>query len=145
MEDRIVEKIKNISREIFPSLVKLRRELHQYPELAFNEFKTSARIAKELKKIGIDFKKGVAKTGVAGLLNKTNQGKTVALRADMDALPVLEQTNFSYKSKNKGVMHACGHDVHMACLIGAAKKNFRARSNLFFSHPRRSIPVEQSR
>jgi amidohydrolase len=130
MEDRIVEKIKNISREIFPSLVKLRRELHQYPELAFNEFKTSARIAKELKKIGIDFKKGVAKTGVAGLLNKTNQGKTVALRADMDALPVLEQTNFSYKSKNKGVMHACGHDVHMACLIGAAKILTRLKEEL---------------
>jgi amidohydrolase len=130
MEDKIAEKIKNISNQIFPSLVKLRRELHQYPELAFNEFKTSERIAKELKKIEIDFKKGMAKTGVVGLLNKTNQGKTVALRADMDALPVVEQTNFPYKSKNKGIMHACGHDVHMACLIGAAKILTRLKEEL---------------
>ena len=128
MEDRIAEKIKNISKQIFPGLVKLRRELHQYPELAFNEFKSSERITKELSKLGIDFKKGVAKTGVVGILNIENpakggegrKGKTVALRADMDALPIIEQTNFSYKSKNKGIMHACGHDVHMTCVIGAA-------------------------
>ncbi|KPL05509.1 MAG: hypothetical protein AMJ73_00500 [candidate division Zixibacteria bacterium SM1_73] len=121
MEDRIAEKIKNISYQIFPTMVKLRRELHQYPELAFDEYKASERIAKELKKIGIGFKKGIAKTGVVGILNKVKKGKTVALRADMDALPIVEQTNFPYKSKNKGIMHACGHDVHMACLIGAAK------------------------
>ncbi|MFQ6031738.1 MAG: M20 family metallopeptidase [Candidatus Zixiibacteriota bacterium] len=121
MDGRIAEKIKNISNQIFPSLVKLRRELHRYPELAFNEYKTSEKIAKELKKLGIDSKRGVAKTGVIGVLNKGRKGKTVALRADMDALPVLEQTNFPYKSKNKGTMHACGHDVHMACVIGAAK------------------------
>lgn len=121
MENRIAEKIKNISSQIFPTMVTLRRELHQRPELAFNEHKTSERIAKELKKIGIGFKKCIAKTGVVGVLNKEKKGKTVALRADMDALPVVEQTNFPYKSKNKGVMHACGHDVHMACLIGAAE------------------------
>jgi amidohydrolase len=130
MEYKITEKIKNICNQIFPSLVKLRRELHQYPELAFQEFKTSERIVKELKKIGLDFKKGIAKTGVIGLLNKDRKGKTLALRADMDALPVLEQTNFSYKSKNKGVMHACGHDVHMACLIGAAKILTRLKEEL---------------
>lgn len=145
MENQSAEKIKKISKEIFPSLVKLRRELHQYPELAFNEFKTSERIAKELKRIGIDFKKGVAKTGVVGLLNKTKQGKTLALRADMDALPVLEQTNFSYKSKNKGVMHACGHDVHMACLIGAAKILTRLKEELpgkvkFIFQPSEEVP-----
>jgi amidohydrolase len=130
MEDRIAEKIKNISKEVFPSLVKLRRELHQYPELAFNEFKTSERIARELKKLGINFKKGIAKTGVVGVLNGNRKGKTLALRADMDALPVLEQTNFPYKSKNKGIMHACGHDVHMACLIGAAKILTRLKEEL---------------
>lgn len=145
MENQSAEKIKKISKEIFPSLVKLRWELHQYPELAFNEFKTSERIAKELKRIGIDFKKGVAKTGVVGLLNKTKQGKTLALRADMDALPVLEQTNFSYKSKNKGVMHACGHDVHMACLIGAAKILTRLKEELpgkvkFIFQPSEEVP-----
>jgi amidohydrolase len=130
MEDRIAEKIKNISKEVFPSLVKLRRELHQYPELAFNEFKTSERIARELKKLGINFKKGIAKTGVVGVLNGNRKGKTLALRADMDALPVLEQTNFPYKSKNKGMMHACGHDVHMTCLIGVAKIVTRLKDEL---------------
>jgi amidohydrolase len=130
MEEKIAEKIKNISNQIFPSLVKLRRELHQYPELAFNEFKTSERIVKQLKRIGIDFKKGIAKTGIVGVLNGNRKGKTLALRADMDALPVLEQTNFPYKSKNNGIMHACGHDVHMACLIGAAKILTRLKEEL---------------
>ena len=138
MKDRIAEKIKSISKQIFPGLVKLRRELHQYPELAFNEFKTSEKIAKELRELRIDFRKGVAKTGVVGVLNIGNpakggegrKGKTVALRTDMDALPILEQTNFSYKSKNKGIMHACGHDVHMACVIGAAKILTRLKEEL---------------
>ena len=130
MEDRIAEKIKNISKEVFPSLVKLRRELHQYPELAFQEYKTSQRIAKELKKRGVDFQTDVAKTGVVGVLNRGKKGKTVALRADMDALPVLEQTNFPYKSKNNGAMHACGHDVHIACLIGAAEILTRLKEEL---------------
>ncbi len=120
MENQIAKKIKNISNQIFPGLVKLRRELHQYPELAFNEFKTSERVTKELKKLGIQVKRGIAKTGVVGVLNVKKKGKTVALRADMDALPLLEQTDFAYKSRNKGVMHACGHDVHMTCVIGAA-------------------------
>jgi amidohydrolase len=130
MEDKVAEKIKSISKEIFPSLVKLRRELHQYPELSFNEYKTSDRIEKELKKLGVDFKKGVAKTGVVGVLNRGKKGETVALRADMDALPVLEQTNFPYKSKNNGIMHACGHDVHMTCVIGAAKILTRLKEKL---------------
>jgi amidohydrolase len=130
MEDKIAEKIKNISNQIFPSLVMLRRELHQYPELAFQEYKTSQRIATELKKLGIDFKKGVAKTGVVGVLNRGKKGKTVALRADMDALPVFEQTNFPYKSKNKRVMHACGHDVHIVCVIGTAKILTRLKEEL---------------
>jgi amidohydrolase len=145
MEDQIAEKIKNVSKEIFPSLVKLRRELHQYPEIACNEYKTSERIAKELKKLGIDVKKGIAKTGVAGVLNKGSRGKTVALRADMDALPIIEQTKFPYKSKNKGLMHACGHDVHVACVIGAAKILTRLKEELpgkvkFIFQPSEEVP-----
>lgn len=120
MLSKTTEEIKAISRKIFPKLVKLRREFHQYPELAFNEFQTSQRVVKELKKLGLQVKKNIAKTGVVGILNVKKTGKTVALRADMDALPIQEQTNFAYKSKNKGVMHACGHDVHMSCVIGAA-------------------------
>jgi amidohydrolase len=120
MDNQIAQKIKSISNRIFPSLVKLRRELHQYPELAYQEFKTSERIAKESSRLKLKVKKGVAKTGVVGILEGKKNGMTVALRADMDALPILEQTNFPYKSKNKGVMHACGHDLHMTCVIGAA-------------------------
>ncbi|NIM96880.1 MAG: amidohydrolase [candidate division Zixibacteria bacterium] len=113
-------KIKAISKGIFPRLVKLRREFHQYPELGFNEFRTSRRVTDELRKLGLQVKSGLAKTGVVGLLKGKKKGRTVALRADMDALPITEQTNFTYKSKNKGSMHACGHDAHMACVIGAA-------------------------
>lgn len=120
MAPQIAEKIKAISNRIFPKLVKLRQELHQYPELAYQEFKTSERVAKELSQLKLKVKKGIAKTGVVGILEGKKNGKTVALRADMDALPIQEQTNFPYKSKNKGIMHACGHDLHMTCVIGAA-------------------------
>ena len=120
MRDETAEAINAISKKIFPKLVKLRREFHQYPELFFTEFRTSRRVAEELRKLRIPVRTGVAKTGVVGLLTGKKKGKTVALRADMDALPIEEKTNLPFKSKNKGVMHACGHDVHTACLIGAA-------------------------
>ena len=115
------DKIKSLSRGFFPSLVKLRRELHQYPEIAYTEYKTSGIVARELKKLGLVVKTGIARTGATGLLNKNVKGKTVALRADMDALPVTEMTGLPFKSKNPGKMHACGHDVHMSGVIGAAK------------------------
>jgi amidohydrolase len=120
MHAQIAERIKVLSSKHFTRMVKLRREFHQYPELAYDEFKTAERVAKELKRLGIRVKTGVAKTGVVGVLNGKRKGKTLALRADMDALPITEQTNLPYKSKNKGLMHACGHDAHMACVIGAA-------------------------
>ncbi len=145
MEDQIGQRIKNISNQIFPGLVNLRRELHKYPEIAFNEYQTSERIAKELKKLGLDFKKGIAKTGVVALLNKRKKGRSVALRADMDALPIEEQTKFPYRSKNKGMMHACGHDVHMTCVIGAAKILTRLKDELpgkvkFIFQPSEEVP-----
>ena len=127
---QVTEKIKQISKEIYPQLVKLRRELHQYPETAFQEFKTSERIAKELKKLNLSIKTKVGKTGVVGFLVGKNKGKTVALRSDMDALPVTEQTNFPYKSKNLGKMHACGHDVNMSIVIGAATILTRLKNEL---------------
>jgi len=117
----IEQKIQSLSKKFFPYLVKLRRELHQYPEIAYTEYKTSGIVVRELKKLGLEVKKGIAKTGVVGILNKNVKGKTVALRADMDALPVTEMTGLPFKSKNPGRMHACGHDVHMSCVIGAAK------------------------
>jgi amidohydrolase len=120
MQNKTTDRIKALSSRHFAKLVKLRREFHQYPELGYNEFKTAERVAKELKKLGLQVKTGIAKTGVVGVLSGNKKGKTVALRADMDALPITEQTNLPYKSKNKGLMHACGHDAHMACVIGAA-------------------------
>ena len=120
MEKEISEKIRGISQKIFPTLVKLRREFHQYPELAFKEFETAKRVERELRRLRLEVKTKVAKTGVVGFLKGKKTGKTCALRADMDALPVLEQTNFPYKSKNRGIMHACGHDLHMTCVIGSA-------------------------
>ncbi len=98
------------------------RYLHQNPELSFQEFKTSEFIQNELKNMGITFRAGIAKTGVLGKIEGKNPSKKIiALRADMDALPICEQTQLSYKSRNENVMHACGHDVHVASLLGAAK------------------------
>jgi amidohydrolase len=130
MNQTITKKIKELSKEIYPQLVKLRRELHQYPEIAFQEFKTSERIVQELKKLNLSVRTKVGRTGVVGLLTGVKKGKTVALRSDMDALPVTEQINFPYKSKNLGKMHACGHDVNMAVVIGAATILNRLRSEL---------------
>ncbi len=130
MREGIPERIKKITEQIFPKLVKLRREFHQYPEVAFEEFETAKRVTRELKKLNFQVKTGIAKTGVVGVLYGDRKGKTVALRADMDALPVTEQTNVSYKSKIKGKMHACGHDVHMTCAIGAATVLSRIKSEL---------------
>ena len=146
MRAEIGKKIKAISNKIFPELLRLRREFHQYPELAFTEFKTSERVAKELKKLGLQVKSGIAKTGVVGILSVKKKGKTVALRADMDALPIQEQTNFPYKSKTKGLMHACGHDAHMACVIGAAtilselKKELNGNVKFIFQPSEESPP-----
>jgi len=108
------------AQKIYPRLVKIRRQIHQYPETGFNEFKTSALVKKCLKDIGLNNIKTFAKTGVVGVLKGKHKGKTIALRADMDALTLKEETGLPYKSKNEGIMHACGHDAHTACLIGAA-------------------------
>jgi len=97
-----------------------RRRFHQNPELSFGEYKTAQAIAEELKRLGMNVKRNVGGTGVVGLLTGDQRGRTVALRADMDALPVSEENNTSYRSRNPGVMHACGHDGHMAMLLGAA-------------------------
>ena len=109
--------------------IKLRQHIHQHPELGNMEFKTSALVQKELKKYGIEVRTGYAKTGVIGILKGAKPGPVMALRADMDALPIEEKTGLSFASKAKAtyqgketpVMHACGHDAHTAMLLGAAK------------------------
>lgn len=104
-------------------LTEFRRDLHAHPELMYKEARTSARVGEELSKAGIEHKSGLAGgTGVLGFIPATKPGSpTVALRADMDALPILEETGLSYASTNEGVMHACGHDGHTAILLGAAR------------------------
>mgnify|MGYP005840246683 CR=1 FL=1 len=102
-------------------LTALRREFHRYPEVSFQEFKTADRIAHYLNGLGIEVQRGIGKTGVVGLLKGDKPGKTVALRADMDALSLTEERQWEYASLHEGVMHACGHDGHLAIVLGAAK------------------------
>lgn len=111
------KEITGIKKEI----IGLRRGFHRYPELAFQEKKSAEVIARYLKELGLEVKTGIAGTGVMGLLAGPSRGKTLLLRADMDALPISEQNKVPYRSKNEGVMHACGHDGHMAILLAAAR------------------------
>jgi amidohydrolase len=103
------------------TIISTRRDIHKHPELAFDEHRTSKLVAERLESMGIKIQTGVGKTGVVGTLNGTQDGKTIALRADMDALPMQETSNISYKSINAGIMHACGHDGHTAMLLGVAE------------------------
>ncbi len=115
-------KIKELAAEYKPELIAIRRHLHQHPELSKQEKETAAFISSELAKLDIPHKTNVGGYGIVGEIKGQNpEKKLIALRADMDALPILEANNLSYKSLNEGVMHACGHDVHMAGLLGAAR------------------------
>lgn len=112
--------VKELVQKHKEQIVGIRRELHQIPEPAYTEKKTSARVADHLKTAGLDVQTGIAKFGVVGLLRTERPGPTLMIRADMDALPVTEQTGLSFSSTHAGAMHACGHDAHMAMVLGAA-------------------------
>lgn len=114
------EKIKTLGKKHYNKIVEIRHKIHMYPEIAFQEYKTSKLVADELRKMGIEVEEFVAKTGVVGLIKGGKPGKTILLRADMDALEIQEDVDVSYKSKVKGKMHACGHDGHTAGVLGAA-------------------------
>lgn len=115
------EKIADIARSIYPEVVANRRHLHANPELSFHEFKTVAFVAAKLEEMGIPYK-SIANTGLIGLIQGDKPSDAVvALRADLDALPIVETNTISYKSTIEGVMHACGHDVHTSSLLGTAK------------------------
>ena len=117
----LLEKIKALAAEGQAENISIRRHLHANPELSYQEFETCKYVQAQLTKIGIPFTV-IATTGVLGIIEGKNPTKrVVALRADMDALPILEENEVEYKSKNPGVMHACGHDVHTTILLGAAK------------------------
>lgn len=116
------QRIKDLSKQYAAEIVANRRHLHANPELSFEEFNTAKFIASTLKAIGIEPQEGVATTGLLALIKGKNpDSKVVALRADIDALPIVEANNVPYKSTVNGVMHACGHDVHTASLLGTAK------------------------
>jgi amidohydrolase len=117
MGHRLIERVESMK----DWLVEIRRTIHQHPELGFEEVETSRFVSQWLEKFGLQVEKGVAKTGVVGLLEGRAKGKTVAIRADMDGLPIDEANPIPYASKIKGKMHACGHDAHVAILLGVAK------------------------
>lgn len=128
-------------------IVAMRRHLHSHPELSFLEYNTSSYVAEKLTALGISFKEKVAGTGLVGLIEGKNPAsKTIALRADMDALPITETNDVPYRSKNVGVMHACGHDAHTSSLLGAAsilnqlKGEFEGSIKLIFQPGEEKLP-----
>jgi amidohydrolase len=118
----MINRIREKAEQYFPEVQAIRHHIHTYPELSFEEHNTSNFIASQLRNWGIEFQQGVAGTGIVALLKGKNpEKKCIALRADMDALPIHEANDTTYRSQNEGVMHACGHDVHSSCLLGAAR------------------------
>jgi amidohydrolase len=141
------DKIKNLADAYFEELVAIRRHLHAHPELSFEETQTALFISGMLKKFGIEHQTNIGGHGIVGFIyGKNPDRKTIALRADMDALPIEEKNNCSYVSKNIGVMHACGHDVHTTSLLGAAKilnelkENFEGTVKLIFQPAEEKLP-----
>ena len=142
-----VQHIKQLTKDLYPELVAIRRHLHQHPELSFKEEKTAEYISQLLTSWGIAHKTGIAGFGISGVIEGQQPDiKTIALRADMDALPVTEANLIDYKSLNVGVMHACGHDVHMTCLLGTVKLlqslkgHFQGSVKFIFQPAEESLP-----
>jgi hippurate hydrolase len=114
--------------DLVPALIELRRDLHAHPELAFEERRTAGVVAASLRLLGLEVHEGLAGTGVVGTLRNGDSGRTIGLRADMDALPIAEQSRLAHASRHAGVHHACGHDGHTAMLLGAAQQLARTRA-----------------
>jgi amidohydrolase len=145
--ENLKDKIAKLSSEYFNEIKEIRRHIHRNPELSTEEHMTAEYICKKLDEFGIPYEKGVAGTGVVGIISgKDPSKKNIALRADMDALPVIEENEVDYKSQIRGKMHACGHDVHMACLLGAGrilnnlKDGFEGSVKLFFQPSEETYP-----
>ena len=114
--------------DLLPSLTELRHDLHAHPELGFEEHRTAEMVARELRAIGLEVATGIGGTGVVGRLRAGSSDRAIALRADMDALPIRERTGLAYASRHDGVFHGCGHDGHVAMLLGAARHLARTRN-----------------
>ncbi|MFB6098807.1 MAG: M20 family metallopeptidase [Salinibacter sp.] len=117
----MIDAIQSAADEVYPEVVALRRELHRHPELSGEEHETARRVAEWLDDLDLGIRTGVYGTGVVGTLDGGEPGPTLLLRADMDALPIHEETGLDFVSENDGVMHACGHDLHTSSLLGTAK------------------------
>lgn len=143
----LLQSIKEQAKANHSYIVSLRRHLHQHPELSFREYETQAFVEHKLREMGITDIEHVATTGIVALIKGKNPDKkVVALRGDMDALPIVEQNDVPYKSQNEGVMHACGHDVHTSSLLGAAmilnslKDSFEGTIKLLFQPGEEKLP-----
>ena len=143
----IKDKVKQLVDKYFNQVVDIRRHLHQHPELSFQEHETSKYIISLLDQWGLKYKSGIAQTGIECIIKGKNPDKKViALRADMDALPITEQNNIPYKSKNNGVMHACGHDAHTSSLLGTLlilnelKDHFEGTIKFIFQPAEEKLP-----
>ena len=129
--DDLSDRASELTRQVAPKVTEWRRDFHAHPELGNREARTSRIVAERLRAIGVDdLKTGVARHGVVALIRGRKPGPTVALRADMDALPIREETGLPFASQNEGVMHACGHDAHTAILLGAAQVLAQMRDEL---------------
>ena len=126
----IEQRMSAIIERLTPALVALRKELHQRPELAFEEHETARAVVEFLRKLRIPCKTGIGKTGVVALVEGTSPGRTIGIRADMDALPIHEQTGLAFASRTPGKMHACGHDVHTVIALGVAAALHELRDTL---------------
>jgi len=142
----MIKKIKQLSKSHFEEIKKIREHLHQYPELSFQEFETSKFLIEQLAEWGIPIDQKWVETGFSVVIDSEKEGPCIALRADLDALPIKEKNQTEYRSKNEGVMHACGHDVHAACLMGAAKilselkDQWKGKIVLFFQAGEEKLP-----
>jgi hippurate hydrolase len=126
----MLDRVRALADDAFPEVVRLRRLFHRRPELAFEEHETAALVARTLGEIGLEPRTGVARTGVVAHVEGARPGPVVALRADMDALPIHEATGLDFASETDGAMHACGHDAHTAMLLGAARVLHALRGDL---------------
>src|SRR2546423_368542 len=119
-----------LTKEDLTELIATRRQLHQHPELKFEEVESAKLVAERLRELGYEVREGIAKTGVVGSIDSGREGPTLMLRADMDALPILEENRVEYASRRSGVMHACGHDGHTAAMLTAARQIINLRDQL---------------
>jgi len=146
MSNKLKDLISSLASENFEEIQLIRRHLHQYPELSFQEFETSKYLIDKLKSWGISIDQRWVKTGFSVVIDSEEAGPTIALRADLDALPIQERNEVEYHSKNDGVMHACGHDVHASCLMGVAKilsetkGSWKGKVVLFFQAGEEKLP-----